>query len=75
MKHEPLHSWSKEMRSQEECGLFLRTRCIPHVFYISESNCYSNAEDHEHPVDLWNVNLAMYLFRCVNDLDSWEATE
>ena len=51
------------------------TWCIPHMFCISESDGHSNAENHKYPVDLWDVDLAMYFIRGMNNLDSWEASK
>lgn len=51
------------------------TWCVSHVFCVSKSDGHGNTEDHENPIDLRNINLAMYLVRSVNDLDSWEATK
>jgi len=48
---------------------------IAHAFCVSEpnSNCY--AKNHEHPVDLRYIDLAMYFLRGMNYLDSRKATE
>lgn len=48
---------------------------IPHMFCISKSNSHRNAENHEKPVDLGNVDLAMYFIRGMNNLDPWKATK
>lgn len=45
------------------------------MLYVTEADSYCNAEDHEHPVDLGYVNLTVYLFGGVNNLDPWEATK
>lgn len=45
------------------------------MFYVSESNGHSNAEDHEHPVDLRDKNLPMDLVGCVDDFDPRKTTE
>jgi len=51
------------------------TWCISHVLRVSKSNCHSNTEDHEHPIDLRDINLAVYLVRSVNNLHSWETAK
>lgn len=45
------------------------------MFRVSEPNGHSNAEDHEHPVDLRDIDLAVYLIGGVNNLDSWKTTK
>lgn len=51
------------------------TWCIPHMFGVSKSNSHRNAENHEKPVDLGNVDLTMYFIRSMNNLDPWKATK
>ena len=51
------------------------TWCIAEVFDISKPNSNSNAENHEHPVNLRYVNLTMDLVRGVDDFDTREASK
>lgn len=55
--------------------LKMLTRCISHVFYVSKSDGYCNAEDHQHPIDLGYVYLTMNLVRGVNNLDPRKTTK
>lgn len=55
--------------------LSLLTRCVSHVLGVSETNGDSNAEDHEDPVDLRDVYLAMNIVRRVHDFHSGKATQ
>lgn len=45
------------------------------MFCVSEAEGNSDTEDHECPVHLRNIDLAVYLVGGVNYLDPWEATE
>jgi hypothetical protein len=51
------------------------TGCISHVLCVSETNSYSNAEDHEQPIDLRDVYLPMDFLRCMYYFYSREAAQ
>lgn len=45
------------------------------MFCVSKANCHGNTEDHEHPIDLRDVDLSVYPVGCVDDLHSRKTTK
>lgn len=66
---------SNRSRCNSWCQVVYLTRCISHVFGVPKSNGHSNAEDHEQPIDLRNVYLAMNFLRCVYNFYSRKAAQ
>jgi len=42
---------------------------------VLKSNSYSKSKDHEDPVYFWDVDLPIYVFRSVNNFNSWKTSK
>ena len=66
--------WQYVVKLSTKCRVVSLTGCISHMLCVPKSNSHSNAEDHEQPIDLRDIYLAMNFLRCVHNFYPREAT-